>query len=91
MAPDTRYHIAIEYEVTNDPEYENLRFTANYSNVGFLEDDRLFEPGRYYDVTLLVYGPQAIVLQVDKIGMEWLPGNDIDGDNINDDIQYEED
>lgn len=91
LAPDTRYHIAIEYEVTNDPEYENLRFTANYSNVGFLEDDRLFEPGRYYDVTLLVYGPQAIVLQVDKIGMEWLPGNDIDGDNINDDIKYEED
>lgn len=91
LAPDTRYHIFIRYKVTNDPSLVDQEFVANYSNVGFLEDGRQFEPGKYYDVTLRIYGPQAIVLEVDKIGMEWMPGNDVNNDNIDDGMIMEED
>lgn len=84
LPPDDKYNIFIRYKITDRP---NEIFTANYSNVGFADEGKIFEAGKIYEVTLRIYGPQSIALQVSGTGLSWLPGDDLDVDKGEDEYE----
>lgn len=75
VAPDDSYSIYVRYKMADRP---NEIFTATYNKVGFAEEGKRFEPGKVYNVTLRIYGPQSIGLAVDNSGLQWEQGDDVD-------------
>lgn len=80
LPPAKSYGIFVRYKMVDRP---NEIFTANYSRVGFGEENREFLAGTEYNVSLGIYGPQSIGLEVDGC-IAWNEGGDItvDGEDM---------
>lgn len=74
LPPSQSYSIFVQYKMVDRPDEV---FTATYSNVAFTDENKRFEAGTEYDVSLHIYGPQSIGLYVDKDGLAWDKGDNV--------------